>query len=261
MATLAMPQQPQPQQQERTDDRFFLTMAFVMAGILIAGFGLNLAMGRSTFQRPPIVHAHAIIFMGWMVIYVAQNWFATQGPLALHRRLGWLAMGWLALMLYVGPAVTLLNVRAGTVPFFFQPLHMLVFDPLSLFGAAALFAAGVSVRMHTGWHRRLNYCGMALLVGPGVGRLLPMPLLIPWAFQCAFAVTLILPIIGMIADQRRDGRIHPAWWWGLGGMLVTEALTDIITFTPIGLALYQAVTVGTPGAAIAPLAFPPSPLG
>ncbi len=256
MATLAF---PQPRQ--RSDDGFFLTMAFVMAGLLIAGFSLNIVMGRSSFERPIIVHAHAIIFMGWMVIYVLQNWLATKGPLALHRRLGWLALGWLALMLYFGTAVTVMNVQAGTVPFFFQPLHFLVFDPMSLIGCIALIGAGVSMRADTGWHRRLNYCGMALLVAPGVGRLLPMPLLIPYAYQSAFAVVLLLPVIGIVADWWRDGRVHPAWWWGLGGMIATEVVTEAIAFSPLGLSLYEAVTAGTPGAAIAPLAFPPSPLG
>lgn len=258
MATLAM---PQPDQAQRSDDGFFLTMAFVMAGLLIVGFGLSLAMGRSSFNRPPIVHAHAIVFMGWMVIYVLQTWFATKGPIALHRRLGWVALGWLAIMLYLGTAVTVMNVRAGTVPFIFQPLHFLVFDPMSLIGCIVLIVAGVSLRSQTGWHRRLNYCGMALLVGPGVGRLLPMPLLIPYAYQAAFAVILVLPVIGMIADWRRDGRVHPAWLWGFAAMLSTEVVTEIIAFGPIGAMLYQAVTAGTPGAGIAPLAFPPSPLG
>lgn len=256
MATLA-----EPQRIEHNDDRFFLTMAFVMAGVVVLGFGQFAARGLSTFNRPPIVHAHAIIFMGWVAIYVAQNWFATRGPIALHRRLGWFALGWLALMFYFGTAVTVMNVQAGTVPFIFQPLHFLVFDPLSLIGCAALIGAGISQRTHTGWHRRLNYCGMALLMGPAVGRILPMPLLIPWAYQSAFFTLLIFPLIGMIADWRRDGRIHPAWFWGLGGMIATEALTDAIAFTPIGLSLYQAVTAGTPGAAIAPLGFPPFPAG
>lgn len=256
MATIAM-----PRQHARGDDKFFLTMAFVMAGIIIAGFGLNLAMGRSSFDRPPIVHAHAIVFMGWMVIYVLQNWFATKGPLALHRRLGWIAVGWLGLMFYLGVAVTLARVQSGTVIFFFQPLHFLVFDPVTLLGCAGLIAAGISHRKRTDWHRRLNYCGMALLTGPGFGRLLPMPLLIPWAYQAAFICTLLLPLIGMIADRQRDGRVHPAWLWGLGGMIATEVVTDVITYSSMGLAIYEAVTAGTPGAAVAPLAFPPSPLG
>lgn len=256
MATMATPQRV-----GRSDDRFFLFAAFAMAAVIVAGFSLNLAMGRSSFARPPLVHAHAIIAMGWMVIYLLQNWFATSGPIALHRRLGWLALGWLALMIYFGVAVTVMNVQAGTVPFFFQPLHMLVFDPVSIFGCTALIAAGVAMRRDTAWHRRLNYCGMALLMGPGFGRLLPMPLLIPWAYQTAFACVLIFPIAGMVADWRRDRRVHPAWLWGMGGMLATELLTDLIAFSPIGLALYEWVTAGTPGAAIVPLGFPPPPLG
>ncbi|OYY91577.1 MAG: hypothetical protein B7Y45_02590 [Sphingomonas sp. 28-66-16] len=234
-------------------------MAFVMAGIIVAGFGLNLAMGRSSFARPLLVHAHAVVFMGWVVLYVLQNWFATQGPMALHRRLGWVAIGWLGAMIYLGTAVTVALVQAGRAPFFFQPLHFLVFDPGTLLGATGLILAGITVRRHTGWHRRLNYCGMSILIGPGFGRLLPMPFLIPWAYQLTFLCVLMLPIIGIIADWRRDGRVHPAWWWGLGAIIADDLLIDLVTFSPLGLAIYQAVTAGTPGAAMAPLAFPPFP--
>ena len=46
--------------------------------------------------------------------------------------------------------------------------------------------------------------------------LLPMPLFIPYAWPIATMLTLIFPLIGMMADWRRDGRVHPAWWWGVG---------------------------------------------
>lgn len=257
MATAAI----DPGTRMRGDDRFFLTMAFVIAGIVFGGFLQFHLRGLSSFNAPLIVHAHAITFMGWIVIYVAQTWFATRGPIALHRQLGRIAIVWLALMIVVGTAVTIYDVRIGRVPFIFQPLHFLVFDPMSIIGATGLILAGVSFRRQTDWHRRLNFCGMALLTGPAFGRILPMPLFIPWAYHAAFLATLTLPVIGMIADKRRDGRLHPAWAWGLGGMIATEIVTDLIAFTPIGIALYQFVTAGSPGAAIAPLAFPPSPLG
>jgi len=250
MATLAMPRAG-----TADDDRFFLTMAFVMAAIVATGFSLHLAAGRSSFAAPPIVHAHAIVFMGWVVIYVLQNWFATRGPIALHRRLGRLALVWLAMMLVLGTAVTVFDVRRGHTPFIFQPLHFLVFDPMTLVGAIGLISAGVALRHRTDWHRRLNYSAMALLTGPAFGRMLPMPLLIPWAYHAALASTLTLPLVGMIADARRSGRVHPAWWYALGGIAATEVVTDLIAFSPIGLALYGWVTAGSPGAAIAPLAF------
>lgn len=245
----------------RSDDRFFLTMAFVMAATIFAGFSFQLMMGRSSFLEPPLVHAHAIVFMGWVVIYVLQNWFATIGPLRLHRVLGWIALGWMIAMFVLGTAVTVVMVRQGRAPFFFQPLHFLVFDPLTILGFAGLVIAGVSLRKRTDWHRRLNYSGMTMLTGPAFGRLLPVPFLVPYAYHATLLATLIFPVIGIIADIRRDGRVHPAWWWGLGGMLAAELVTDAITFSPIGTALYDWVTAGSPGAAMPPLAFPPSPLG
>lgn len=245
----------------RGNDGFFLTMAFVMAGTIFVGFFQAHLRGMSTFNSPLIVHAHAIVFMGWVVIYLTQNWLATRGPLALHRQLGWVAAGWLILMIVVGAAVTIFDIRRGHTPPIFQPLHFLVFDPMTIIGATALIYAGIALRRQTDWHRRLNYCGMAMLTGPAFGRMLPMPLLIPWAYHAALLCTFIWPLVGVIADQRRDGRIHPAWAWGLGGMLVTEALTDIISFSPIGLALYKLVVAGSIGETIAPLAFPPFPAG
>lgn len=245
----------------RTDDGFFLTMAFVIAVFVFTSFLQFHLRGLSSFDAPLVVHAHAVIFMGWIVIYLLQNWFATRGPISLHRRLGWLALGWLALMIFAGTEVTIYDVRTGRTPFFFLPLHFLVFDPLMVIGAAGLIVAGVAQRRRTDWHRRLNYCGTALLTMPAFGRLLPMPLLIPWSYHVAFLCSLVLPLIGIIADLRRDGRIHPAWLWGMGGMVATELAIELITYSPIGLALYQTMTAGSPGAAIAPLAFPPIPLG
>ena len=243
----------------RSDDGFFLAMAVAMAATIFVAFIQAHLRGFSTFNSPLIVHAHAVTFMGWVVIYLAQNWFATRGPIALHRQLGWVAASWLVLMLVLGTAVTVYDVRMGRTPPIFQPLHFLVFDPVMLIGAMVLFYSGIALRRRTDWHRRLNLCGMAILTGPAFGRLLPMPLFIPWAYHAALLCTFIWPVIGIIADQRREGRIHPAWAWGIGGMLATEAVTDIISFSPIGLALYRLVTVGSIGETIAPLAFPPLP--
>ena len=104
---------------ERRDDRFFLGAAIAMTVVIVAGFSVQLAMGRSSFAAPLLVHAHAVVFMGWVAIYLSQNILATTGRLALHRRLGWLAAVWVVPKLALGCAVTLSMVRRGEVPFFF----------------------------------------------------------------------------------------------------------------------------------------------
>ena len=241
--------------------RFFLVGAIVMALIVVIGFSTQLAMGRSSFGAPPMIHLHAVVYMGWVVIFLTQNILAASGNLALHRRLGWLAAGWVVLMLIVGCAVTAFDIREGRAPFFFKPLQFLVFDPMSLFIFAGLTAAAVNLRKQTEWHRRLNFSAMALLLGPAFGRLLPMPLLAPWAWEATAGVCLLVLVIAVGLDARRVGRVHPAWLWGLGALVAVAPLTEAVTYSPVGLALYKSVAAGSRGAAIAPLELgtPPGP--
>lgn len=256
MATVAA-----PRAEGVRGESFFLWSAFAMAFVIVAGFSMQLAMGRSSFAAsPPLVHAHAIVFMGWVAIYVTQNVLVAGGSIALHRRLGWIAAGWIVAMCVLGCAVTLAMVRGGRTPFFFTPLQFLILDPVSIFSFAGLSVAAIVLRRRTDWHRRLHFCGMAILMGPAYGRLLPLPLLIPWAYEATFAAVMIFPVIGVVADLRRSGRVHPAWGWGIGTIvLVTWLLVEFLSQSSIGVALYQAATAGSPGAAVAPLAFPPFP--
>ena len=136
-----------------------------------------------------------------------------------------------------------------------------MFDPLTLCAFAGLTGSAILLRRRTEWHRRLHLCGMSLLLAPGFGRLLPMPLLQPWAWEAAFAASLSFPIAGMLSDLRRRGHVHPAWRWGLATMLGTLLLTEAITYSGAGRMLYRGVTAGSPGAAVPPLDFAPPPAG
>jgi hypothetical protein len=244
-----------------SDDRFFVRGAIVIALTIVAGFSVQLAMGRSTFYSPPLVHAHAIVFMGWVVIYLTQNLLIGSGRVDIHRKLGWIALGWLGPMVLLGCLVTLAMVRGGRVPFFFRPLQFLIFDPMTLFFFAALTVAAVAYRRQTDWHRRLHFCGMSLLLGPAFGRLLPLPLLQPWAWEAAFAVGLLFPLAGVVSDLRRTGAVHPAWRYGIGAILACLVLTEAVTYSPVGTAIYRVVTADSAGASVAPLEFTPPPAG
>lgn len=242
------------------DERFFAQAAMVMTAVIVAGFSLQLAAGRSSFSSPLLVHAHAVVFMGWVFIYLLQNIFAAGDRMALHRRLGWIAAGWMVPMLVLGCMVTVAIVRRGQVPFFFRPLHFLIFDPVTLIAFMGLRTAAILLRRRTQWHRRLHFCGMAMLLGPAIGRLLPMPLLQPWAWESTIAVSLIFPVAGMLADVRRGGQVHPAWRWGIGAMIAALLVTEAMTYSPVGQAIYAGVTKDSPGASVAPLQFAPPPI-
>lgn len=257
MATVASDFRPAP-----TADRPPVGMAYAMALTIIAGFSLQWLAGRSTFQSPVAVHAHALTFMGWMVIFVTQATLGARGKIEQHRKLARIAIAWIGLMFVTGTIVTVRMIRNGTVPFFFRPQQFLIFDPMSLIVFAAMVFYAVSKRKQTDWHARLQLGAMAPLMGPAFGRLLPSPLLQPWAWESIAAVCAIFPLAGMAIDLKRMGRIHPAWFVSLGALVVMVLVTEAITYSPAGDALYHMASAGYPGASVPGLEFgtpPPAP--
>jgi hypothetical protein len=242
-------------------DSFFRTLAILMAITIIAGFSTQLLMGRSTFSAPLLVHVHAFAFMGWVALFVTQSWLGTQGPIALHRRLGWIGAGWTVLLVVLGCWVSIDVTQRGTAPFFFRPQHFLIANPMGIFCFALLAWSAIRLRKQTDWHARLHICAMAAIIGPAFGRLLPMPLLIPYAFDIAVLAGLVFPLAGTIRDWRRDGRVHPAWWMGVLAILATLILSHLVAYSPVGDMIYAAVTAGHPGASVAGLEFALPPLG
>lgn len=239
--------------------RFFAILATIMAGLVFAAFSTQLAAGRSTFGAPLRVHIHAIAFMGWVVLFLTQSWLGARRSLALHRKLGWIATGWMVAMLGAASWIIVAISRHATVPFFFQPQQFLIFDPAILLGFVGMTVWAIRRRAQTDWHARLHICAMSMLLSPAFGRLMPMPLLAPYAFEASYVAGLIFPIVGVIRDIRRHGRAHPAWLRALAVMLVVPVAIDAVAYSPIGASLYRTVTAGSKGATIDPLAFPARP--
>ena len=232
---------------EATERKFFRTMATIMAAIIVAGFAFNLSQGRSTFAVPVAYHVHAFVFFGWVVLYLAQNWLIAANNIGLHRTLGRLGYVWVPAMVAMGFVIMFTSLRRSGGPFFFDQNEFLFSNSLLLvlFGAMALTA--LRRRRYTGWHRRLMLTAMSILTGPGLGRLLPMPLLIPNAWRIMMVITLVFPLIGMIADKRRHGHVHAAWFWGVGAIVLVQVIADLIAYSAWGVSITQSVVAGSPG--------------
>lgn len=259
MATVAAPiARATPMSRER---RFFLILAIAMALTVVAGFSTQLAAGRSSFGSPLRVHVHAVLFMGWVVILLLQTTFAARQSMAFHRKLGWIGAGWVLAMIAAALVVIVAMARNGTVPFFFRPQQFLIADPMNLVAFAGMTWAAISMRRRTDWHARLHLGAMALLTGPAFGRLLPMPLLTPYAFEAAGLATLIFPIAAIIRDKRVLGRVHPAWFVTIAAFVAYTAAYEVIGYSQLGASIYSSVTAGYPGAAIDGMAFAPPPTG
>lgn len=249
MATAAESAQRAPSNPAGIEDtRFFTIMAFVMAFIIVAGFVLNLAMARSSFDVPWPYHVHAAIFMGWIGLYLAQHVTISSGNRALHARLGKAAYVFVPAMVASGTLIMIVVARRTGGPFFFHVSEFLWSNILVLwcFGALAWWA--LRQRRYTGWHRRLMLCAMAILTGPGLGRLLPLPLMIPNSWLITTLSTFAFPLIGMAVDKARRGRVHPAYWWGLGAYVAVFAIGMALGYSEFGMSVTRWLIEGTPGA-------------
>lgn len=246
MATLHAGQSPRTA--EQVERRFFLIMALAMTAIILAGFSFNLAMGRSSFAVPLAYHVHAGVFLGWLALYVTQATAIATGRRALHMRLGRLGYLWLPLMVTMGVTIMIVSTRRTGGPFFFAQNEFLVSNIALVFCFAGVTLWALRTRRHAGWHRRLMFSSLAMLTGPGLGRLLPLPLMIPNAWTVTVLSTLMFPAIAIAVDYRRYGKVHPAYLWGTGLYLATFGASMLLAFSPLGYAWTEAVIAGTPGA-------------
>ena len=231
-----------------SERRFFLILSSIISLGIVAGFVIQLAAGRSTFNVPLPYHLHGVVFFAWVALFMAQNVLITRGNVALHRTLGMISVFWVPLMVALGITIMVVVLRRTGGPFFFAQ-NIFLFSNI---GGLTLFAiltfSALKVRRHTGWHRRLMLCGFALLSNPGFGRIMPMPLLIPYAWHLMMLVVLAFPVAGMIYDKRRRGHVHPAWFWGAGAIIVMQVIADLVAVSPLGISLTQQLIAGTPGA-------------
>lgn len=230
-----------------TESSFFTICAVIMASLIVAGFSINLAMGRSTFAAPAIYHVHAVVFFGWVGLYLVQSISIARGNIRLHRTLGKCAYALVPAMVALGTAICIVSMRRTGAPFFFDQREFLVSNIMLLLLFAMLVITALRMPRGTGWHPRLMLTGMAILVGPAFGRLLPMPYLMPYAWPISEMLVLVFPVAGMIADKRRTGRVHSAWFWGVGAIILTQIIAYMIAFSDLGLAAAQVVVEGTPG--------------
>jgi len=233
----------------RSEERFFFILACWMAAVLVAGFSLHLAMGRSSFAVPLVFHIHAFVFFGWIALFLTQSWLMASGNVAMHRQLGWLSAIWVPTMVAMGCIMTVVSLQRSGGPFFFDANEFLIGNPVGLLAFAGTVAAAVILRRQTDWHRRLMAGSMVMLLGPGFGRLLPTPLMVPWGWEITNLVGCLFIFIGMARDKRHSGRVHPAWFVVLAVAVGWLALGEVLAYTPWGIDLTHQVLEGHPGAA------------
>jgi uncharacterized membrane protein SirB2 len=234
------------------DERFFLIASAIMVALIIAGFLTLYLRGISTFAAPWPVHVHAVAFMAWVGFFMLQVTLATTGRVHLHKQLGRIGAVLIPVLLILGAVTLFRMMRNAAVPPFWTYAYFMTMNLMALVAFAVLSIAAIKMRKKTQWHRRLMFCGMAALVVTPFNRLTPDAVLAQTMSLIPALAILLFPLAGIAADWLRDRRIHPAWLWGLGALIITGFTTETAGRSPLAGVLVAHITAGSPGADIDP---------
>lgn len=177
----------------KREDRFFLVYAIFLFSIVLVGFAPSLFL-RVAFENPPIplyLHFHGAILTGWFVLLVAQAWLIQASHVSLHRKLGYFAAGYAAIVVAGGLMATLNVVSrdlgmgitfdvdmAEVDPALGSGITYLVFisgvvwaNIASVITFAALIAAAVCFRGRPDVHKRFILVATVSILGPALARI------------------------------------------------------------------------------------------
>lgn len=201
------------------EHRFFTGMAVALAVIAFVGFAPTYYL-RGFTAAPPLsglVHLHGLAATTWLLLFVTQTSLVSVGRTDLHRRLG--VAGVLAAVLFVlvGYLTAIAGARHGvTPPGGPPPLAFLAIPLAAVVSFGVLAAFGIANRRHPETHRRLMLLATIAMLLPAFAR---MRWLGGGGPPVAIGGTCLLVVVCMVWDWRAHGRIHPAFLWG-GGLLI-----------------------------------------
>jgi len=223
MATVIL--ETTPTQARRARTRFYVWLSLLIAVITLTGFAPSLyGTLVEGLSRPWFIHVHAIVYVGWLALLIAQSALAARGKIALHRRVGNFGIAYGCGVVVLGVAVTLaaavVHVAAGEWTMQRGSGFLtLAWGDMVLF--SSFFGAAVAYRSRPEIHKRLMLLASVALMFAGVGRLwfLGEPTNVPGLIAVWYAPVLL----GAAYDVFTMRRVHPVYVVGaiaMGAWLV-----------------------------------------
>ena len=257
MATLAQPAaspQAAPRARATGRTRFYFWLSLVCLAIGVGGFFATywLQVMLGAFTGTPLMHIHGLVFTGWLLLLVGQNWRIAQGRLDHHRAWGLAGIALATLMLAVGYLTAIVGLsgrlEAGYGDNARAFLIVPFFSVTTFFGF--VIAAMANIRRPE-WHKRFIFVATTVALMPAMARFVFLyrrgytPGTRPGEFppspvnNSLLSLVIVCVIVigaGMAFDWRTRGRPHPAWVIGLAVLIGGALVRAPLSATPAWLA-------------------------
>ena len=246
MSVIAQPAAVGPGARAARTGSIHLPLARACAAVGVIGFApsfwVPLLTGRVTLA--PILYLHALVFYGWLALFVAQAWLVATGRTARHRELGVLGVAVATAMCFVGVAAAVGSLRqSSTAGFTEQALGFSVVPLTGIAFFAVLFALAVVNARRPDVHRRLMLVATVSLLNAAVGRLFALAMGVPppaagaepppvLMTVPAGLVTDLLLVPALWHDWKTEGRVHPTYLIAGTALVASQVLRVPLAASP-----------------------------
>ena len=226
------------------DRNFFLLWVGLVWFGIIAGFGGDIVRHVQSHEAhyPLIVHVHAAVFVGWLVLFTVQIWLIRSRRHDIHKKLGIGLLCLAAVMIVIGPATAWVVQRQefGT-PDSDPSFVAIQFSDIVAF--TGLVSAGFLSRDRPSMHKRLMLLATLYISDAGFARFLFGP--VTHMLGHGYLATVIgfygatdLLVLGLGAyDLITRKRLHPAYIagaiWVFANQLTAVYLLQLPAWKPI----------------------------
>lgn len=204
--------------------RFYLFVTLALVAFVVLGFARSYYL--RLFTDPPnlstLLHLHAVVFSGWLVLFLVQAGLVAAHRVDWHRRLG-IASAVFAAFVFVFGVLSVFETSisnhvspSGLAPAQFS---IIGFTSIGMFGA--FIALGVAYRRRPALHRRFMILGFIASISPASGRILR--LLDVQEYRDALIPLIAALFIGacMVHDWRKHRVVHPVY--AFGGLVIVAS--------------------------------------
>jgi len=223
--------------------RWFYSSLSILAALIVAGGFWNTYWKGAfdgSIQKSWVVDLHAAVFVGWIVLFIAQATLIFRGRTDVHRKVGKFGILYGFVIIGMGLFVSLhqlaVGVEAGNAAeaqgFLLIPLVDMIVFP-------AFFGAAIYYRRKPELHRRLMLVATTELLTAAVARLnLENYVTAHWS---VFVIWLSPIYLAMIYDYLTKRIIHPVYVIGIIVLSLTM-LRVFATQTEAWLSIARMIT-------------------
>jgi hypothetical protein len=220
----------------------YLTTAALFIAVTLIGFvptsTAYLSAIRSGAAPPPplLLHLHALVMWGWLLLFSAQATLFVTGRRQLHQSLGLASLLLAPAMVFMMIAVTIQGVtRSVGLGYGDAAAKFLALQIQDIILFALFYCWAVAARRSAPeTHKRMMVLATFAILNAAIGRMTWLPFNIQpnLLYDLAPLYQLLLLVPVLVHDVVRLGRLHSSYIYGLAIFAVFVGVTRFLWYSP-----------------------------